>query len=591
MVVDGLGDESSLHWTGSDTHDGPTIWDFVPKGRHSNVLVTTRDECLARRFVERKHQFIVEVSRLQNKDAAFDRAVVLAKQLGETARALTFTHPYCTKVNRKIDLKAYGELLKLPERSKSDPTANAVLAWRFLHRGLKAKHPDAATLLHSLGALNVQSIPKDFFQKTDWKLTRTLEEYGMIERLADDRVVRVTEIVRLCLHETVKGTDHELDEALLTSILAALKFQTKSLDGKKSAATLHLKVAQYYQHIGRLEAAKGNFEKCLAPRPKDSKRPYFLSDKDAESVRQFLAKVNADLQHSMSSTGRLVKASKGPASRAVLVPNPREIHTELQRLEKTSRPLHASTIQKVAELAALRLACPTRVTCLQTIGLGSHAASVPGKNNRSVNTLFLTGQSAVTPPQSDDTTKDDTAAIYQRLLASAVDSYGPNSMHAANAHYSLAIAHESEGNFSYPECLHMLRVLACLYARQGNDHLQQAQRIFTFVLHNQVKILGDTHPETPITREWEAAGQELERILVLQGYWLGRGAQETLQTACSLAMNYAAREKRKEAEELFRATLATQQQVLGDTHVDMVTTAERLREFLVNADRDRGKGR
>lgn len=221
-------------------------------------------------------------------------------------------------------------------------------------------------------------------------------------------------------------------------------------------------------------------------------------------------------------------------------------------------------------------------------------------------------------PQSGDTPEDDPAVLFERLLESAINTHGPNTMRTANAHYSLAIAYERQGNFpkseqhfsqaisiardrlgpESPECLRMLRALACLYARQGNT---QAEQMFVLALQSQIKVLGDTHPETLITRhnvalfleeaeEWEAAGQELERILGLQGYWLGRDAPETLHTAQSLALNYAARNKRKEAEDLFRATLATQEQVLGETHVDTMTTAERLREFLENAQGDGGKG-
>ncbi|KAK0735353.1 hypothetical protein B0T21DRAFT_367578 [Apiosordaria backusii] len=707
MVVDGLNDESSLHWAkDTDTDDERTIWDFIPMGKHASVLVTTRNERLARRFVRRKHQFIVEVNPLGDKDAAFmvlgehtsnkrkfAQAKELAKQLGGIAGALAYVYAYLTKVDRKMELKAYGDMLKLPESSKPDPIANAVLAWRSLYRALKTKHPEAANLLNSVGVLDVQSIPKDFFQKTDWKLTRTLEAYGMIERSADDRFIRVTGIVRLCLQryleergkkegveekvleqlcENLKGGHQDLDDALLPSILAALNFQAKSPDSdtKKLAATLHLKVAQYYQHIGRLQAAIRHFEHCLTPRPKDSKRPYFISNEDADSAKKALEQARSDVKKAESSAVSLTKGTKKPALPTVSVPNPREIHTELQHLEKTSGPSHASTIQKVAELAALRLTHPgirhvNKVNSgnkfADTRGLPAppgrsplipaahippaHAipvhgtssaqgrsaaynspaaspqphspralsptvASLPGTHKSSDKLPSGSDHPHQPAPESDDTPEEGPASLYHRLLTTAI-SHGRDNMHTANAHYSLAIAHESQGDFPQsqthffhalstarthvgidsPEYLRMMRALACGYARKGGDYLPQAQQIFAFVLQKQVKTLGETHPETLVTRhnvalfleeaeEWEAAGEELERILGLQGYLLGRDSQDTLQTACSLAMNYGARGKRKEALELFRATLVTQERVLGETHVDTVTTAERLREFL-----------
>lgn len=652
MVVDGLDDESSLDWlTDSDTHDERSLWDFIPRGRHSTVLVTTRQARLAGRFAERL-QFVVEVKPLQDKDAVFmilgenpkdtprfEQAKQLAKKLGGTAGVLAFPHAYRNKIDKKINLKEYEGMVGFPDSTKPDHTTNAMLAWKRLFRVMEKKHPEAASLLCSVGVLEVQSIPKDFFQKADWKLTPKLEMYGMIERSADDRFIRVTGIVRLCLqryleerkekelieekvlrqlYETLKDGDHELDEALLPSILAALKFRTKFSEGK-CTATLHLKVAQYYQHIGRMEAAKSHFEKALTRRSEDSKRRYYLSDKDVETARQALDKLGLD-QKSLSVAG-----GKKPSSRACFIPNPQELRSELRLLEESSGREHTSTIQKLAELAALRLAHPSMRQPSQTKannlannrGLpaptsGSPASGTPGNNDPSGN-----GSSSLAP-QNGDTLEDDPAVLFERLLESAINTHGLNTMRTANAHYSLAIAYERQGNFpkseqhfsqaiviardrlgpESPECLRMLRALACLYARQGNT---QAEQMFALALQSQIKVLGDTHPETLITRhnvalfleeaeEWEAAGQELERILGLQGYWLGRDAPETLHTAQSLALNYAARNKRKEAEDLFRATLATQEQVLGETHVDTMTTAERLREFLENAQGDGGKG-
>ncbi|KAK0659166.1 hypothetical protein QBC41DRAFT_331650 [Cercophora samala] len=647
MVVDGLDDDASLDWIDAEGRDERTLWDFIPKGRHSTVLVTTRHGRLARRFAG-KSQFVIEVNPLRSKDAAFmilgrhttdkekyEQAKELAKKLGGTAGALALPHAYRTKVDGKINLKEYEDMLKLPDSQKPDYTGNAVLAWRRLFRVLEKRHREAATLLCSVGVLDVQSIPKDFFQKADWKLTRTLEAYGMIERSADDRFIRVTGIVRLCLqryleegkekelveekvlyqlYEVLKDGEHELDEALLPSILAALKFEPKSSDGKKSAATLHLKVAQYYQHIGRLEAAKAHLEKSLMPRPNDPKRPHYLSSKDAETAKRALDKLGLDMK--ALPVGGLVKDGKKPASRAFSLPNPQELYTELQSLEKTSGRQHTSTIQKLAELATLRLAHPTmRQTNKNKSNALADARGLPAPKPSSNGS---SSSAEPTPQQNEDTPEDDPAVLFERLLESTVETHGPKTMHTANAHYSLAIAHERQENFSKsehhflqaiaiardklgpesPECLRMLRALACLYARQGN---QQAEQMFAFALKNQVKVLGATHPETLITRqnvalfleeadEWEAAGQELERILALQAYWLGRDAQETLHTAQSLALNYAARGRRKEAEELFRATLATQEQVLGETHVDTMATAERLREFLGSAQGNGGKG-
>jgi tetratricopeptide (TPR) repeat protein len=608
MVLDGLNDESALQRTSEDSAKSEqgtreSMLDFVAKPPFAQVLVTTRDKALAMRLVNQKDSYVINVPGLKDEDAALvllgkvttdaakvERAARVSQALGGSAGALTFAYRYHKKVDSQCSWRRYLDKIQRPESTKSaaaEPGTTAACArraWQLLYESLQEKHPETASLLRSIGVLDIQSIPRVFFSKSELSgHVRRLIDYGMVEPSADQKVLRVTAIVRRCvqsyLEETKElalvedkilslmcdkfdGKDPDTAALLLPTVLATLKFQPSSPAGNGFLATLLFKVAEHYANTGRPQIALRHLERCLILRKENPETRQELIEETQRALD------DSRDQLALAKTGETTSAPK-PYTPAVA--DTKRPDKEPRQLEQTTGVHQDSTIRETSELASAQL------------------MQAQGK-------------------------PEDTVALYQRILDWGQSNYGSNNIDTARFQYNLALAHEENGEYDKaealylsasqvieqhlgpgsPELLRILRSLSCMWCRQGN--LDAAERGLSAVLQGQQTApgMGYNHPETLVTRQniamlleergqTEAAGAELERVVGLQAHLLGRDHRATLQTACSLAGNYGLRGRRGEAEWLFRETLRAQERTLGKRDRDTVTTAAMLEEFLLRS--------
>lgn len=614
LVLDGLRDETTLQGTDGSNDEMRKLLDFIPKPPLARVLVTTRSRELAMRLVNQKDDHVVDVPALKDEDAALlllgkvssdaakvKRAASVSRMLSGSAGALTFAHLYHRVVDRHCSWRQYMERIQQspPSTGGTGTTALVVRAWQLLYESLREKHPETASLLRFIGMLDVQSIPTGFFSKSEFaNHVRRLIKYGMVEPTADQRVLRVTAIVRHCLQTFLKetgeqglypveqakvlslmcdkfeGKDPDRAELLLPIVLATLKFQPAAQEAKRLLATLLFRVAHHYAHVERPKKAMQYLERCLNMRKQDP-------EKQNTNLIQETERAIEDARHQLSTPKmeETAQANSDPGKgivAAVAGLNTNRLGQELKQLEQSGGADHADTIRKVSELAAAKL-------------------TTAHDRDRSES-------------------QDDAAALYQRTLAWCKKNHGDNNMETARLQYNLALAREAKGEYDEaealylsasqtveqhlgpgnPELLRILRSLAFLLCRLRN--LGAATQVLVAVLHGQAHALGYNHPETLVTRQniamlleekgqVDAAGEELARVVGVQTYLLGRDDPATLQTACSLAMNYRLRGRPEDAEMLFRATLGTQQKTLGENHRDTVTTDLMLRELLQSTTR------
>lgn len=585
MILDGLDDRSMLEPTGPS---GKSPCGFVPSSNYARVLVTTRSGLLAKTMVKNKSQFIIDVSRLNDDDAAYvllgerttDAArrkdsIEVSKTLGGLAGTMVLAYLY-RKVREKEDgvsWKAYKS--KLKALSSEGVGSSLMCSWRLLFDMIRQRHPDDARLLLLLGTLDVQSVPSVFFERSElFEQIPRLVDYGMVEPSTNQVHFTVTPIIRQCiqtwldqsgekasveeqvlsiLHEKFVDMKSSVFEALLPSAFAVLEFQPTEAQGKLYLATLLLRVAEYLMERERPDLALKYLEQGLSL-SKD------LKDKGKGLLEQ--TKVAMD-----KAKGQVKSPKSKPSKRELAGHDDAAARKVLLELEKKVGKDHPDALRAANEFASSRLAS--------------------GESGNS----------------------EEIVAIYKRALDWSKKTYGENSIDSARRLYNLALAHDDRNEYEKagelyhsasqvserhlgpgnPELLRILTNLALIYYKQGN--LETAQQAFEVVLTGQQSALGFDHPETLMTRQNVAmmlegmgrvqeAGTEMQNVFDIQTRLLGRDDPTTLQTACRLAANYKLQGLLGDAENLFRATRKEQEKLLGKTHRDTVTTDRMLKELL-----------
>ncbi|KAI0383586.1 hypothetical protein F5Y04DRAFT_278767 [Hypomontagnella monticulosa] len=578
MVLDGLNNTDTLKTT--DPSDGmKPLLDFIPPAHLARVLITTRSKSLAMRMVNQKNEFVIDVSALKDEDASYlllgtvtseeakkKRSLEVATCLGRSAGTLVMAHLYCKMA--RLTYKAYQERISLPDKP-STAWPSDMKAWSLLYQHIRETDKEAAHLLLVIGCLNVQSIPKAFFERTQiFQQIVHLIDAGMIEPSTDERVYTMTSLIRQCVQKWLieKGERHIVEEqvlsimnnkfaeneydvsdVLLPCALVILKFQPKSTEGKRYLARLFARVAEYHVRLGRHQKAIELFEQCLTICKRDSEMEGF-----AIETRQALETTRNQL--AQSKTGE-----KPPSEAKTLANDAAEAKKELRKVENDVGRDHPNTIRKMSDLAALKLAQGEKAGVAEALG------------------------------------------SLKEILDWSKRKYGDNDVETARHQYNLAIAHEENGDYKnaavlyrtaartaesqlgpgHPELLRILGNLALIYCKQGD--LKTAQQALNTVLRGQRETLGWDHPETLAMRQnaamlleemgkVDAAGAELETVLGVQARLLGRNNRATLRTSCSLAMNYMERGLREDAERLLGDTWKVQMKVLGKDDQETVKT-------------------
>ncbi len=134
---------------------------------------------------------------------------------------------------------------------------------------------------------------------------------------------------------------------------------------------------------------------------------------------------------------------------------------------------------------------------------------------------------------------------------------------------------------THPETLISRNNLALAYQSAGD--LERAAPLFAATLAQQVQVLGDNHPETLTTRhnlaltlrtarDLERAVPLFEATLAQEMQVLGDTHRSTLRTRSNLAVAYMEAGDLERAVPLFEAALAQQAHVLGDSHPETLET-------------------
>ncbi|MER5459648.1 tetratricopeptide repeat protein [Streptomyces sp. NPDC002668] len=138
---------------------------------------------------------------------------------------------------------------------------------------------------------------------------------------------------------------------------------------------------------------------------------------------------------------------------------------------------------------------------------------------------------------------------------------------------------------THPDTLISRNDLAVAYRAAGD--LQRAIPLFEATLAQRERVLGDTHPDTLISRNdlavaYREAG-DLQRAIPLLGTALAQCEQalgdihpDTLSSRNDLARAYHSAGDLQHAIPLYEATLAQRERVLGDTHPDTLISRNNL---------------
>ncbi|KAI3338180.1 hypothetical protein F4824DRAFT_459924 [Ustulina deusta] len=465
MDLDGLDDEMTLKATRA-SRSKKSLLDYIPKKGLVRVLATTRSKKIAMRIVGPNPQFVIKVSQLKDVDASLlllgkvttdpsqrRKAAARAKELGGSAATLVLAHLYQKKA--LVDPKAYMEMIHDPQTKDASKTMRA---WRLLYELMKEKHADAANLLLFMGSMNVQSIPNSVLERDElFKYVPHLEDYGMVEPLADNTVITVTATIRECVQKCLDeegerevteehvlsvmcnklhGDEHRTAEVLLPCALAALKFQPMSAEIKLKLAKLHCEVAKLYGHMKQNLLAADHWERAISPYEEDPENNPNLVQDAKKALKEARARVNSTESQAIAKVETVCISNR--------VAQKKE---ELLAYERSAGEHHPDTIRKASEFAAFQL--------------------MHGEKREVQASIELC----------------------KRVLEWCEQKQGDHSIDVSRQQYNIALALQR---------LQTACSLGIHYGEQGSA--QEADNILRETLGIQRRVLGEKHPDTAMTK-------------------------------------------------------------------------------------------
>ncbi|CAI0642627.1 unnamed protein product [Colletotrichum noveboracense] len=276
MVLDGLNDDESLHFTNSNPGQEPKpLLSFLPKPSDNHrLLITTTQRTLALRQMNSKDKNVLSVGDLTRDDASRlllgrvassstngKRIGEIISIVGDSAGALELVR-LCGIVTQTAFSSQLLDLLRKHCKGSEDGESPKP-AWSLLWNSLKAKNSELAYWFHIIGLLDLQIIPSIFFSNNERKtLLEELTKLGLVEHSDGRSFYRVPAFFRQCLESTIIEK-HRMDAeaALMQSVntkfvddersvllpvaLAALKLKAGRPDAKREQDMLREKVESY----------------------------------------------------------------------------------------------------------------------------------------------------------------------------------------------------------------------------------------------------------------------------------------------------------------------------------------------------------
>ncbi|KAG8165995.1 hypothetical protein KVR01_004547 [Diaporthe batatas] len=620
MIVDGLDQDKSIGDTdkptanphGNDPDSLQSILDYIPDGHTygGQVLVTTRSKRMATRVIS-QHKYIVELSKNLTKDDALQLLLSGSKMkasssmkyqpkivdaLQGSAGALALVRAYKETFGPDFSWKDLCDVIQTSikdnienQTQANDHIRHVLGIWKPLYAQLRAKHNEAAELLHILCRLDVQSIPvflidTRFDDKSEReKHTKALKKHDMLEISVNKRDARVTPMIRLLANSMVSSQSDDagfLDEAALGLVtnafpshetednikcralkpcaFAALRLAVESPEANHKKAQLLFRLGAYERRVGNRDSAMKLLEQCIELCRKGEKRSEGTRklEKDARKLLESTQKDHGKAQRRRSRE----KDGSPPAGHRDDSPGTKAI---------TISP--KSKADDVRSMSNSVLGAHRRVDCTED-------------NVKSLKQI-VDWCRANYGPQHRDTVRQ------QFNLALALDANGEHAEADKLYLETVKIMETTHGSGGLnADLLRMQNDLARRSAEQGR--YKDAEALWLKVLQDQTESLSRNHPDALLTRmnlalvaqelrpgDLESPAAELQSVLATQTRLLGDRHPATLRTASNLAQNFGLRGRITDAGPLFKLCLEIQTASLGEKHPDTMRTLAMKKEL------------
>ncbi|KAI8286404.1 hypothetical protein K4K60_000428 [Colletotrichum sp. SAR11_57] len=536
MVLDGLNDDESLHFTNSNPGQEPKpLLSFLPKPSDNHrLLITTTQRTLALRQMNSKDKNVLSVGDLTRDDASRlllgrvassstngKRIGEIISIVGDSAGALELVR-LCGIVTQTAFSSQLLDLLRKHCKGSEDGESPKP-AWSLLWNSLKAKNSELAYWFHIIGLLDLQMIPSIFFSNNERKtLLEELTKLGLVEHSDGRSFYRVPAFFRQCLESTITEK-HRMDAeaALMQSV------NTKFIDDERSVL-LPVALAALKLKAGRPDAKRGQD---------------ILREKVESYRKQRQSSLSPDIGYLPDDPRRLSTSYGWDQLRRSTLEGSFNQRSGLPNSHQRSISEDSSGWPSWQRLQR-RLMDPEWEKKRETLRKDSIAAAQILSHGR--------------PPNGSE----DATSIYRRVI----DGYSAEPeeyLKLASLQYNLAIAQGSEGmvddaattfrqalqtilsgddprtrNIQATKLYYRIYTdLASMYVSDGR--FAEAEETFMHFLPSQAKDLGQDSQQTLKTRhefarllqergQSEVGGQELERILKANERVLGSNHRDTL---------------------------------------------------------------
>ncbi|KAL3295109.1 nb-arc domain-containing protein [Colletotrichum asianum] len=587
MILDGLNDDESLHFTDSNPGQEPKpLLSLLPKpSENHRLLITTTKRTLALRQMNSKDKNVLSVGDLTREDASRlllgrvassstngKRIGEIINIIGDSAGALELVR-LCGIVTQTAFSSQLLDLLGKHCKGNQDGESPKP-AWNLLWNSLKARNSELAYWFHIIGLLDLQMIPSIFFSNNERKtLLEELTRVGLVEHSDGRSFYRVPAFFRQCLESTITEK-HRMDaeaallqsadtkfveedrSVLLPVALAALKLKATRPDAKREQEILHEKVESYRQK------RQTSLSPGIGYLPDDPRRLSAGNGWDQLRLRTLEGSLNQHTGLPNSNQRSISGDSSGWPSWQRLQ----------QRLMDPEWEKKRETLRKESSVAAQIL---------------SHGRPPKGSGDAtSIYRRVIDGYCAEPEEylklaslqyncaiaQGSEGMVDDAATTFRQALQTILSGDDPRSRNIESTKLYYRI---------YTD-------LASMYVSDGR--FAEAEETFMHFLPSQAKDLGQDSQQTLKTRhefarllqergQSELGGQELERILRANERVLGKNHRDTLTVRCSFATHLAKSGKRDEAVKMLLSVWREQEKALGSSHRETAATRQLLDEL------------
>ncbi|CAE6399735.1 unnamed protein product, partial [Rhizoctonia solani] len=583
---------STLQWLESyrepwllvlDSADDPSvsIRDYIPRGNHGSVIITTRlsgmttlargqnSECsVSSMNPDDAMSLLLKCARLHDRELSLEETESAEFLLGELGYfALGIVHagsfignsPHTSLTDyrslfmreQRRALEAYSDL---PAAIKADDYRHTVYtAWIICYDGLSSR---AQELLWLIGYLHYTGITVDMFRRAAVAIVSYKAEYPMtqLEDLAQQKLKEA-----LCAFMSSSGG---WDGLLFTQVIDELASRSLlEYDRMNQAYRIHLLVQDWARTVIPYESDLA--AKCAEMLVSISVSGCMDNSVESVMVRMSVGlHVDRVLLECTESTGidhlrhfYEIYISRGRWEKAEQL----QEHIE-RRLKQMRGDEHPDTLRSMNDLANAyshlgryedARALHTQVLHTRKQVLGTNHPDMLTTMNNLANAYSHLGR------------YEDARALYTRVLDTQKQVLGTD----------------------HPNTLRTMNNLAIVYSDLGQ--YEDARVLYTQVLDTQKQVLGTNHPDTLTTMNnlaidysklgrYEDARALYTLVLDTQNQVLGTNHPNTLTTMNNLANAYSDLGRYEDARALYTQVLDTQKQVLGTDHLDTLTTMNNL---------------